>query len=36
MKALVLVSGAALKILAPVHRFTGYFFDVEKHLEAVV
>jgi hypothetical protein len=29
--ALVLLSTAVLKLLAPLHRFTGWFFDVEKH-----
>jgi len=28
---LILLSTTALKMLAPVHRFTAWFFDVEKH-----
>ena len=33
---LVVVSSAILKVLAPVHRITAWFFDVEKHpLQAI-
>jgi hypothetical protein len=28
---LILLSTALLKLLAPVHRFTGWFFDVDEH-----
>ena len=28
---LVLVSSTALKLLAPLHRFTAWFFDADKH-----
>jgi hypothetical protein len=34
--ALIVLSSTFIKLLAPLHRFTAWFFDVEKHpLEAV-
>jgi hypothetical protein len=34
--ALIVISSTLLKLLAPLHRFTAWFFDVDKHpLKAV-